>query len=169
MRLPLRLVPALVAALLWSGCASYHLGAPGQPLVSTVFVAPATNAAFAPQAASLVTNAVRLALSRDGRIELAAHAADDAGTLQIRLVGYDRDVLAAQRDDTGLARKFAVTLSAEITLTDASGKTLLDHRKVVATRDVFVDSGLQPAEYQTMPLLAEALADEIAHALLDTW
>ena len=49
------------------------------------------------------------------------------------------------------------------------GKTLIDRRSIEVARDVFVDSGLQPTEYQTMPLLAEALATEIAHALLDTW
>ncbi len=161
----------LALALLGSvtACSHYHLGAPGKPLAQTVFVAPAINASFAPQAAPLVTDAVRLALARDGRIQLAANEEAAEAHLQIRLLRFEREVLAARRDDTALARKFAAKLTAEITLTDHNGKILIDRRNIVATRDVFVDTGLQPTEYQTMPLIAEALATAIAHALLDTW
>ena len=162
----LLLATALLGSL--AACSHYRLGAPGTPLVQSVFVAPAANASFAPQAGPLVTDAVRLALARDGRIELATAEAA-AASLRIRLVRFERDVLAARQDDTALARKFAAKLTAEITLVDRSGKTLIDRRTIEVARDVFVDSGLQPTEYQTMPLLAEALAKEIAHALLDTW
>ncbi|HQF39051.1 MAG TPA: LPS assembly lipoprotein LptE [Opitutaceae bacterium] len=158
---------ALLAGL--AGCSHYHLGAPGRPVAQSLFVAPATNSAFAPQAGPLVTNAVRLALARDGRIGLAADAAAAEATLEIHLVRFERDVLAARHDDTALARKFAAKLTAEITVRDRNEKILLDRRTIAVARDVFVDSGLQPAEYQTMPLLAEALAVEIAHAVLDTW
>ncbi|HLP08361.1 MAG TPA: LPS assembly lipoprotein LptE [Opitutaceae bacterium] len=164
-----RLLAAAVALAALAGCSHYHLGAPGKPLAETVFVEPAVNASFAPQAAPLVTDATRLALARDGRITLAAREGDSAAHLQIRLVRFERDVLAARHDDTALARKFAARLTAEITLTDRNGRILIDRRSIAATRDVFVDSGLQPTEYQTMPLLAEALGAEIAHALLDTW
>jgi hypothetical protein len=34
---------------------------------------------------------------------------------------------------------------------------------------VFTDSGLVPSEYQALPLLAELLAGETVHAVLDTW
>jgi hypothetical protein len=40
---------------------------------------------------------------------------------------------------------------------------------LTAKRGVFTDSGLVPAEYEGMPLLAEQLASEAAHAVLDTW
>ena len=48
---------------------------------------------------------------------------------------------------------------------------VLDHprRPLLAKRGVFTDSGLVPAEYQALPLLAEQLATEAAHAVLDTW
>ena len=160
--LPLALLGGLTA------CSHYHMGAPGNPVAQTVFVAPATNSSFAPQAGPLVTDAVRLALARDGRIELA-NTGTAAATLSIRLVHFERDALAARHGDTALARKFAAKLTAEITLVGSDGKTLIDRRSIEVARDVFVDSGLQPTEYQTMPLLAEALATEIAHALLDTW
>jgi hypothetical protein len=152
-----------------SACSHYRLGTSATLAFQSIFVAPVANASFAPQAGPLVTDRVRTVLARDGRLSLAASPGDAGASLQIRLVRFERDVLAARRDDTGLARKFGATLTAEITLTDSSGKILLDRRVVKATRDVFVDSGLQSTEYQTMPLLADALAAEIAHAVLDTW
>ena len=158
---------ALLAGL--AACSHYHLGAPGRPVAQSLFVAPATNSAFAPQAGPLVTDAVRLALARDGRIALAAEAEAAEARLEIRLVRFERDVLAARHDDTALARKFAAKLTAEVTVRDRNDKILIDRRTIAVARDVFVDGGLQPAEYQTMPLLAEALAVEIAHAVLDTW
>ena len=159
---------ALLLAVV-SGCAHYHLGPPGAVGFHTLFVAPAANAAFAPQASALVTTQVREAFARDGRISLAAGPSDADVVLRTKLVAYERTVAASRRDDTGLARKYAVTLRAEITLSDRSGRILIDRRSVRTTRDVFLDSGLPQAEYQTMPLFAEALATEIAHAVLDTW
>lgn len=158
---------ALLGSL--SACSHYQLGTPATLAFSSVFVAPAANASFAPQAGPLVTDRVRTALARDGRLTLASSASDAGARLQIRLVRFERAVLAASRDDTAIARKFGATLTAEITLIDRSGKILLDRREVKSTRDVFVDSGLQPTEFHTMPLLADALATEIAHAVLDTW
>lgn len=169
MRRLFRPLLALAACVGLTACSHYHLGAPGRPVAQTLFVAPAANASFAPQAGPLVTEAVRLALSRDGRVELAGAPDSAEARLQIRLVRFEREVLAARRDDTALARKFSVKLTAEITVLDRHDKILIDRRMITAARDVFVDSGLQPAEYQTMPLLAEALAGEIAHAVLDTW
>jgi hypothetical protein len=44
-----------------SACSHYHLGTPAAPAFGSIFVAPATNASFAPQAGPLVTDRVRTA------------------------------------------------------------------------------------------------------------
>jgi hypothetical protein len=63
-----------------------------------------------------------------------------------------------------------VSLRAHATLTDQRTKqSLFVQRPLTAKRGVFTDSGLVPAEYQTIPLLAELLANEATHAVLDTW
>ena len=86
------------------------------------------------------------------------------------LVGYEREVAAASATDTGLARKFALNLRANCTLTDNRSKQpLFTNRPIRVTRDAFTDSGQLQAEYQTLPLLADALADRVAHAVLDVW
>jgi outer membrane lipopolysaccharide assembly protein LptE/RlpB len=117
----------------------------------------------------LVTEAVRLEIARDKRISLAKGSSEAAGRLEIHLTRFDRSAKAPRADDTALTRKYAQTLTAEITLLDHNGKVLIDHQQVAVTRDVFTDSGQQPAEYQNMPVLAQALATEIAHRLLDRW
>jgi hypothetical protein len=79
-------------------------------------------------------------------------------------------VAVARTEDTGLARRFDLALQAKATLTDKrTNQTWFAQRPLVAKRGVFTDSGLVPAEYQTLPLLAEQLAREAVHAVLDTW
>ena len=165
------LLPLLAcgALALLASCSHYHLGtATAGPGFDRLFVAPVVNAAYVPQAAPLVATQVRTAFARDGRVVLA-DASGDSARLDIRLVSYEHAIAAVLPSDTALGRKFNVSLTAEITVTDASGKKLIDRRTVRVSRDVFSDSGQQPAEYQTLPLIAEALATEIAHAVLDTW
>ena len=87
-----------------------------------------------------------------------------------RLVGYDREVAAASSADTGLARKFALSLRASCTLTDRrTGRRCFTNRQMKVTKDAFTDSGQLQSEYQALPLLAAALADRVAHTVLDVW
>ncbi len=59
---------------------------------------------------------------------------------------------------------------ARATLTDNRSKqAYFVQRTLTAKRGAFTDSGLVPAEYQTLPLLAEQLAGETLHAVLDVW
>jgi outer membrane lipopolysaccharide assembly protein LptE/RlpB len=118
----------------------------------------------------VVATAIREALLQDGRVTLVASPEAADATLHITLVDYQREVAAASATDTGLARKFALSLHAACTLTDnRSGHPLFTNRAIRVTRDAFTDSGQLQAEYQTLPLLADALADKVAHAVLDVW
>ena len=158
----------LVATL--AGCAHYQLGTGSAPKFSSLFVAPVTTEALIPQAQALFTTQLREALLRDGRVMLADSAADADAVLQITLVGYDRTVAVARADDTGLARRFDVTLRAQASLTDNRTKQAYFTKRILtAKRGVFTDSGQVPAEYQALALLAEQLAGNAVHAVLDTW
>src|SRR5690606_34912431 len=96
--------------------------------------------------------------------------ADADVILEISLQAYDRRMTAVQPQDTALARKFDVTLTAVCTLRDArTGETLFADRPVESTRQVFTDGGQLPAEYQTLPNIAQLLADRVLHAVLDVW
>ena len=90
--------------------------------------------------------------------------------LSVNLVSYSRTVAVSRPDDTGLARRFDVTLQARGTLMDNRTKQpYFSQRALDAKRGVFTDSGLVPSEYQALPLLAELIANEAVHAVLDTW
>lgn len=159
-----------LALLALSGCAHYSLGPGGQPSFRTLYVAPVANKTLLPQTQAILSTQLREAVIRDPRVQLVNAAAGADATLNVSITGYRRDVAAVREGDTGLARKFNVTLEVTCTLRDQrSGKVIFENRPISAVREVFTDSGQLQAEYQTIPLLAEALAAKIARAALDVW
>jgi hypothetical protein len=167
-------LPVVVCLLLTvlglSGCAGYQLGTGATPKFATLYIAPVTSEALVPQARILVTGALREAFIRDGRVALADSAAAADAVLEISLTGYGRTETVSRTDDTGLARRFDLALQAQATLTDNRTKqSYFSRRTLDAKRGVFTDSGLVPSEYQALPLLAEQLAGQAVHAVLDVW
>ena len=169
-RILLAVLGPLFAVLCLAGCAGYQLGTGSGPRFATLFIAPVTSETLIPQAQVLVTTQLREAFIKDGHVTLVDSAAAADAVLQVTLTGYGREATVALPNDTGLARRFDVTLKAAATLTDnRTGQALFTRRPLSAKRGVFTDSGLVPAEYETLPLLAELLAADAAHAVLDTW
>lgn len=165
-----RLLLLCAFALLAGGCASYRLGTGAKLAFDSIYIPPADNPAAVPQATALVTREIRSAFMRDGRVSLANSAADADVILEITLGSYDRQMTAVQPQDTALARKFDITLTALCTLRNAhTGEVLFENRPVESTRQVFTDGGQLPAEYQTLPNIAQLLADRVLHAVLDVW
>ena len=153
-----------------AACSHYQLGTKARLTFATLYVAPIEDRAMVPQAQAVVASALREALLKDGRVALAASPESADATLRIALVGYEREVAAASAADTGLAREFALNLHANCTLTDNRTKRpLFTNRPIRVTRYAFTDSGQLQAEYQALPALAGALADKVAHAVLDVW
>lgn len=160
----------LIAALGLAGCAHYQLGTEGKPAFATLYVAPVANKTLLPQAEPIVSTQLREAFIRDARVVLVNSAAEADATLSVTINDYHREMTAAREDDTGLARKFALTLGTTCTLRDnRSGQVLFSDRPIAVRRDAFTDSGQLQSEYQTLPLLAAALAQKISHAVLDVW
>jgi hypothetical protein len=169
MRLPL-LCFAAAALLGLVGCSHYRLGTEAAPRFSTLHVAIVKTDTLLPQAQALVTTQVREAFIKDGRVRLVDSADDADATLTLTLDKYARAVAVTRPDDTGLARRFDVTLSARATLTDhRTRQDLFAGRTLLAKRGVFTDSGQIQSEYQTLPLLAQDLAEQAVKVSLDTW
>lgn len=160
----------LACAVAWGGCSHYRLGTGGQPSFRTLHIEPVANATLLPQAQALVTARLREAFARDARVQLVNSAAGADAVLSLTINEYRREVAAVREGDTGLARKFNVTLGAVCTLRDSrTGRLLLERRTVSGAREVFADGGQLQAEYQTLPLLADVLAAKVTHAALDVW
>jgi len=177
-----RQIPILLTlAALWAGCAHYRVGAGADPSFHTLYIAPAENKTLAAQARAPMSAQLREAFERDGRVTLVDGPDAADATLEVTLSRYHREVAANREDDTGLARKFTLFLSATCTLRDnRSGRTLFEKRVVTVQREAFVDNGLGDvpfglsssqlqSEYNTFPLLADALAAKVAHTVLDVW
>jgi hypothetical protein len=153
-----------------SGCAHYQLGTGARPGFRTLYVEPVGDTTMLPQSRALVSTQLREAFARDGRIALANSAADADAVLTVVINDYFREVAAAREDDTGLARKFTLTLGVTCTLRDRrASRMLFENRVVTAQRDAFTDGGQLQSEYQTLPLLAESLATKVVRAALDVW
>lgn len=171
--IPVRATAAFVsfalAALLGAGCAGYQLGDPATLPFASIHVATPVNTSLAPQAAALVGSSLTRELDRSGRVRIAPASSAEA-VLAVTLTDYRRELAAERSSDTRLARKWRVTLTAECTLTgQGDGQAWFTRRVVSAFDEVYVDSGLVPAEYQNMPVLADRLAQEIAREVLGAW
>jgi len=159
----------LALATLLSGCGAYHIGDPAKLPFSTVHIAPPLNASNAPQASALVGTSLSRRLERSGRVALAPAATADA-QVEVTLLRLEREATIARSEDTGLSRRWRVVLHAEITLTDRrTNRPYFTKRTVSAFDEVYSDSGLVTAEYQNMPLLADRLAEALAHEITSAW
>ena len=171
----------LISAFLAQGCGHYRMGAGPGPTFSTLYVEPARNKTKLAQAQATVSAMVREAFVRDGRVTVVGRASEADATLEVTLVTYRRDNDASREDDTGLARKFTLRLTASCSLRDnRSGRMLFDGRLLEVHREAFTDNGLGSvpfgtsndqlqSEYNTLPLLASLLSDKVTHAVLDVW
>jgi hypothetical protein len=163
-------VLCLLTSVLCIGCSHYQLGTDAKLSFRTLYVAPLEDKAHVPQARELIGTQIREAFARDARITLVDSSDAADATLTVNLTDYHREVSTAREDDTGLARKFNLTLGATCTLRDNRGaRDFFAHRAVSVQRESFTDSGQLQSEYQTLPLLGEALAAKVTHAVLDVW
>lgn len=175
----------LLTVALLSGCASYQMGSSGELPYRTVYVEPVTNDSYAPQAQSLVSSKIRDVLIRDGRVQLVTSPEAADAVLAVNLTEYQRTGVTRDRDDTGRAQDFNVSLSADVSLyNQANGSFYFRNREITETTyayrgDPYSESSdaagdlrsqsYFTAEYQAMPLLARGLARQVADTILSTW
>jgi hypothetical protein len=161
----------------FAGCSHYQLGTEGKLTFSRLYIAPVENDAALPQAAAVFSSQIRDAFVRDGRVVIVNSSEEAEATLTVSLNQLTRNVATGRPDDTGLARKFELTIHSLCTLRDNRTNTVLfDKRHVSVMRQAFTtptpsttESDQLQAEYNLMPVLAGALADRVAHTVLDVW
>jgi hypothetical protein len=166
----LRLLPIAIL-LVTAGCAHYQLGSgSGELDFRTIYIEPVQNTAALPQAVATFSRELRNAFAQDGRVALAPNAASADVVLAVDLARFERSFTSVQPADTALARKFDLDIIALCSLEDRrSGQTLFRDQEIAVTRQIFVDDGQNPAEYQVQPQLATQLADRVLHRVLDVW
>ena len=156
-------------ALLLGACSHYQLGTGGKLAFKTLYVAPVQSETLLPQARSVIGVQLRETLLRDARVTLVATPEEADATLTVTLKSFGREATVAKSTDAGLARKFNLTLKTTCDLTLRDGTKLLNQRPVAIQREDYIDKGQIQAEYEMLPVIAEKLAVEVSHAVLDTW
>ena len=160
---------SLCVISLLAGCSHYQLGTDAKLSFTTLYVAPAESRTLLPQARALITTQVREAFERDGRVTLVNSPENADATLHLTLHDYHREMTSVLENDTGLARKFTLTLDVACTLRRRNGDNLFVDRIVRVQRDAFTDRGQLQSEYQSLPLIAEAMAKKVVHTVVDVW
>ena len=159
---------AMVAALLWTGCAGYKLG-PSNGLEAgsrTIQINPPVNNTPEPRVAEELNHQLRRQIQRDGTYKLSTREEGDI-VVNATIVKYNRIGETFQRHDTLTARDYRLHLVAMVTAYDrVTGKNLVN-REFVGRTQVRVGSDLSSAERQALPLLTEDLARIITSALAD--
>jgi len=175
--------PALLLlgiALSFSGCAHYRAGTGAELPFESIYIRPAENDSFAPQAQALVSAQVREAFIRDGRLKVLADESEADAVLLITLTEYDREAAARFGDDTVEAQAFDLELTALVSLYHAGQGDFLfanrsvSERKLAYVQDLYDEDpgenqGFVQAEYQSMPRLARDLSRRIADEVLSPW
>ena len=167
-------------ALLFSGCASYHLGSSAELPFKSIYVRPAANEGFAPQAQSVLSGQIREAFIRDGRLQLVADEAEADAVLEVTITDYSRSSAVRDSGDTVRATDFDLRLEASASLYDnAGGRYFFKGRQVSERGAAYVGNpysaaigdaqGFSQAEYQAMPRLTRGLARKIADEVLGAW
>ena len=175
---------ALLAAFALSffvGCQSYQLGHPAELPFETIYIQPAKNDSFAPQAQALLSTQVREAVIRDGRVRLIADQSEADAVLLMTLTDYTRRASARRQDDTEAAQNFDLTLRLQLDLYDLrNGNYFFKGRQLEARTTGYLSDPYAPAgardtqgliqsEYNAMPRLARELGRKAADELLSVW
>ena len=145
------------------------LGSPADLPFQSLHIKLVENRSSLPQAPALFTQNLIEAFLRDGRVLVTSEREADA-LLAVTLQQVTRRLSSTQGNDTLRGRSFALSLRATATLTEArSGRTLFESREFTVSEETLADDGLQPAEYQSIPILARDLARKIKDSIVNPW
>ena len=165
---PLKIFSICAAAALLAGCAGYHLGPVNGEVAGekSVEIFPFNNQTLEPRLGDAVTQALRERLQADGTYHLATHEPGDIVVTGI-IVHYTRQPMSYLNSDIATVQNYRVAVTAHVTARERdTGKVLLN-KDVNGFTFVHVGSDLASAERQSLPLLAEDLAGNIAQMLTE--
>jgi hypothetical protein len=155
------------AAFLAGGCAGYHLGPVNDQTAGakSVEVLPFNNQTLEPRLGDAVTQALREQLQTDGTYHLARSSGDIVVSGVI--TSYGRQGLSFLSSDVYTANNYQVGIVAHVVARQRdTGKVLLD-KNINGYTLVHVTSDLADAERQSLPLLAEDLAQRVTEQLAE--
>lgn len=159
---------SVVGVLCLSAC-SYRMGADAEPAFHTLTIEAVRNESFAPQVQAELHRGLHDALAAEHGLHLVDSGG--RGRLSVTITEYGRSVGAVNPRDTVLAASQVFSLTAKVTLVDATtGKVLVRDRVVRASLSAYaVDGGVNRSEVQTQGLLLRELSGRIRDVVADVW
>lgn len=162
------LLLAVITLVFLLGCASYQAGDGSVVPFSSIKIDPVVNESLAPQINQVMNHDLREAFIHKSGLQVDTTSPD--AQLSVTLTTYNRETIATNSQDTGLARKYELTLTASCYLIDLNeSKPLFSAREVTATVDIFLDAGQTQAETNAIPILSKKLSEAIANEVLQVW
>ena len=166
-----------VLALLFSGCAGYHVG-PIQPKfmadIHTLAVPSFKNDTLEPRIEVALATAVIKQFQQDGTYKIVDEKNADAivqGTLELIRRRSARSV----RGNVLATREYILELKCRITVTNRTTGEIIDQRGISGQTSFFVTGSSSPAadvntdERQAIPLAAEDMAIQLVSQLSEGW
>ena len=169
---------SIVVLCLLTGCANYKLGSSASLPFKSIYIKPATNHSFAPQAQPIVSAQVRETFIHDGRVKLVASEEEADAVLYVDLTDYESNAAARRSDDTAIANDFDIHLTAKISLfNQAKGDYLFKERSIKARTNAYIGNpyaetqiiSYQQSERQAMTRLAREIARKVTDEVLSPW
>lgn len=173
----MRILVALLALMLWSGCAGYHVG-PIKPTtmknVRKLHVMNFTNDTLEPRVEVLLTNLFIKQLQQDGTYEITDENRADA-IVKVRITNIQRRPARSLQGNVEQTREFTLTLRADYQVLKADTGAVLDKRTITGTTSFFVTgenlttADTNQDERQAIPLAAEDLAVRMTSIISEGW
>ena len=163
-----RLFALCAAALLPTGCASYHLGPVNGAAAGdqTIEIVPFNNQTLQPRLGDAVTQALREQLQTDGTYRLATRGPGDIVVTGV-ITQYQRNGVSYLPGNVLTAENYRVVVTAHVIARERdTGRLLLD-KNIHGDVLVHVGTDLADAERQAAPLLAEDLARNVTELLTE--
>jgi len=159
---------ALFSGLLFQSCAHYQAGNGNSLPFASIQISPIKNQSLTPQINQVLNHDLREAFIQKSDVVVTSSGAD--ARLNVTLTRYERENIATNSEDTGLARKYELTLSATCDLLNSSSESpYFTSRTLTVSLDIFLDSGQTRAETNAIPLLSKKMAEAIANEVLQAW
>jgi len=162
-------------ALLFAGCAGYHIG-PVRPKfmtgVETIAVPNFKNETLIPRVEVLMAGAVEQQIQLDGTYKIANSDRADA-VLEGKIVEIRRNSARSVHGDVLTAREYRLTVRIEYKVTKRSTGEQLAHRTVTGDTSFFVDPDLAgdviSDERQAIPLATKQAAINLVSQIAEGW
>ncbi len=153
---------------LFSGCASYKLGALHQPGFKTIFIENFKSEVDEPALENLVTTSVIQQFQKDGTITVVDAAGADV-ILRGRITEFQMTPLRYSRANELTTTEVSMSIGVKYTLTKRGQIKPYHDGHASGSTGFFIGNDLQSDKRQGVPLASQALGRQIVTALVEGW